>query len=620
MFHRAVLRYVHWRRDGWNCRQEFTVTTPRHFWDAVYELCKGKVTLFAVSACGFDDLTLCEVNRELDAGRLNVGHVVRDDSAEDSPGDGTRRTFRGRHYEGNPPDVLYALTPNGPLRAVGLRNYVPSPIRSLAQRAGVQHHPTAPGEPRSLIRDWSAEQLADVTEKTITHLLDWWRYGECGPWRDTTPQLALSLFKRHYLSHRLLIHANEDARTLEREATHGPRQTVWYYGRIGRPGRLRKTDQPPPDPENYPSEPGPTYRVDVRSQYPFLMRQHCFPSVLMGTRGPSDPREVEDLLPLWGIIARVQLRTDVAEYPFRDNDLTTYPTGCFVTTLAGPELAQAYRERAVAAVYAYARYELKPTFRAFADFLWRRRCEYRAAGNDSGELWAKLFGNSFAGKLTQKPGRWKPRPDAPPRKRWGITHVKTAGSDVWHVERGIAGQREVWDKDAASQPVCPAAFAYLTAYSRLQMRALRELLHPRMVYGQHTDCLWVNEAGYEKLTAEGKIEPNELGGLRPSDPIQFLQFLGPSHRYADGRWTAGGIAEGFHVMRHCRFHVTMMFNTNRGKDVRLRTTVHEFNGVKTIAHVRRPHSIGPDGWAVPFYHAPPVGDNPTSPEAPTRQA
>ena len=605
------MSYTHWRRSGWNCRRSFVVGTPAEFWSVVYDLCRGRVTLFAVSPCGWDDLTLCDVGKELDSGRLKLWTTPECPATRIKASTGEEKGFKGRFYCGNPPDVLYALTPHGPVRAVGLKNYVPSSLATLARRLGIPHRPTGPDEPRTLIRGWSAEQAQMTTEGTIHGLLNWWRYGECGPWRDTTPQLALSLFKSKYLSHRLLVHADDEARRIEREAAFGPRQSVWFYGDIGTGRRPARDEQPPPDPESYDPHPGPCYRVDVRSQYPHLMSMHPFPSVLMGTRGETDPREVNDLLALWGIVASVQLQTTRAEYPQRKDGLTCYPTGVFTTTLAGPELRRAFDEGAVKRVWRFARYELKPVFRDYARFLWDRRREYRDKGDDGGELWAKLMGNSFAGKLMQRPGRWKSAPNTLPRKRWGYTLVKRADTGTWFAERGIAGQREVWDETAEGQPIAPAAFAYLTAYSRCQMRELRERLSPKDVFAQHTDCLWITEAGMEKLTELDLIQPDQLGGLRPSKPVSYMRFLSPSHRYADGRWTAGGIAEGFHVMKHCRFHVTMTLNANRGKDVRRSALVKERNTVKELLHVKRPSGVGSDGWAVPWhYHSAP---DPTGP-------
>jgi hypothetical protein len=563
--------------------------------------------LFVVSPHGWDDLTLVDVTGELNAGRV----TLRSDNrvSPDGPDDGSckRKTFTGKLLAGGPPDVLYAMTANGPFRAVGLRNYVPSPIRSLAVRLGLKLIPTAPGDVRSLTRDVSAEDAANVTEGTFCQLADWWRLGQCGPFRDTTPQLALSLFKRSHLSHRLLIHDDDDARSLERDAILGPRQSVWFFGDIGERRAWDKAKQPPPDQDKTPPHPGPVYRVDVRSQYPFLMREHSFPSRLMSTGGEIAPGEVLDLLPVWGIIAAVQLQTERPEYPLRLKDFTCYPVGTFSTVLAGPELVRAFAENAVKRVYRFARYELKPVFREFGSFLWQRRCEYRARGDESGELWAKLLGNSFAGKWAQKPGRFKLDNSQPPRKKWGVTFITDSETGELTIERGIGGHRQVWDTSHSTTAIAPAAFAYLTAYSRLQMRNLRELLSPRDVFAQHTDCLWVTEAGLEKLVQLDKIQPDELGGLKLTGPFSYMRFLGPSHRYCDGLWTAGGIAEGFHVMKHCQFHLTYQANPNRGKNLKRRGWIKEHNTVKHLANVKRPCGTGPDGWAVPLRYERPAG-------------
>ena len=591
---------ANWRRKTWTGTVRTTHRTAAEFWQYVYVLCKQKGLLTIVSPTCMDDLTLLNVWKQLDLGLIRLGSVPGFQVGDVDPWTKTGKPFRGQIIQGNPPDVLYAMTGNGPFKALSLRNYVNTPLAEHAKTFGIPHSPPLKDAPRALVGEWAAADVATVTLKTMQTLIDFWRAGDCGPWRNTTAQLSISLFRRHFLSHRLLRHDDDRADAVERAAAHGPRQSVWFFGDIGQHPGFDRYPLAPPDPATYPPHPGPTIRVDVRSQYPFLMHQRPFPERLRRYLNQTTPAHLIDLLTVYGVIATVRLKTAQPEFPKKLTRYTAYPVGEFTTTLAGPELLHALTTGAVQSVGPTAVYELKPVFRAFAEYLWRSRVAYRARGDGSGELWSKLLGNSFAGKLAPKRGRWVLKPNTAPRHPWGIYHVTHGDGSGCTQERGIAGHREVWDRSATGHAISRASFAYLTAYSRSMMRELRELLAAHDVFAQHTDCLWVSEAGFEKLTELDKICPEEFGGLKPSPPVTHCRFLSAAHRYEDGRWTVAGIADGFQVMRHCRFKSTVQMNRHRHEPLAKAGKVQDVPITRSLAAMDHPCNIGPDGWAIPF--------------------
>lgn len=599
VFRRVHCTYSTYRRGHWlpGCDRSFG--TRAEFWRWAVSLMRAKSILFLVTPHGMDDMTLLDVEGQLSNRTLRLWSTPARSVYRSDPDKERRRKFSGHFLANNPPDILYAMGPTGPVKCYGLRNYYPSCLSELADTFHVPPDPPTDSSIRSLTARWTAAGAARVTRAAMHGLCDWWRANDAGPWRDTTPALALSLFKRRFLSHRLLVHTDEEARELERAASFGPRQAVWFYGDIGPHPGFRRKGQPPPEKAPYPSLPGPCYRVDVRSQYPHLMRQHTFPAVLRGVTGRSNPDHLRDLLGLWGCIAEVTIRSYRGEFPSKAGGTNVYPVGRFTTTLAGPELLDALDREEVEAVGRVARYEMKPLFREYGGHLWAQRAVAREDHDGAGEMFLKLLANSFVGKMTRRPGKFVRDTRRAPRKEWGWTTVIDHETRETTHERGIAGHREVWDKDATTTPVCPAAFAYMTAYSRLQMVALRGLLDPGDVYAQHTDCLWVSEDGLAKLTAAGKIQPDQLGGLKPSEPITYQRFLTPSHRYADGEWTAGGIAEGFLVKRHCQFHATIRVNNNRGKDVRRKARVADHRITRNLSNIDRPYDIDEYGWMIP---------------------
>lgn len=611
---RAVhLIYAEYRGGKWSAGQRSTFRTVREWWDYVYGLCRRGSLLYLVSPILIDDLTLLDVWTEIDRHRIELETPAEVTVGPGGNVSGAKKGFVGRILTGNPPDVLVGMTRNGPLKGLSLKNYLDSPLRAVAERFKLPVGRKRVKGERSLLLDIDGLDGAEVTGATFRGLCDWWRAGECGPWRDTAAQLSLSLFKTRFLGERVFIHENPSASFLEREGIHGGRISAWYFGDVGPHPGDRPTREAPPEPSHYPPEPGPVWKVDVRSQYPYCMSAFPFPTVLNAVWKETTVRHLEATLKVWGAIARVRIRTKIPEYPLRTKRWTTYPTGEFVTTLAGPELIRAIHEGAVLRVYEVARYELTNCFREYANWLWERRRECRANGDHTGEEWTKLLALSFGGKLAQKPGRWVLKPGTKPRHRWGVYHVQDADNGLYRRERGIGGRRQVWDTERKGKATAPAAFAYLTAYGRLQMRELRELLSHREVYAQHTDCLFVSESGYERLTMLDKIQPDQFGGLKPDGPYTYCRFFSPAHRYVDGRWKVGGIADGFRVLKRARFKSRIGLNPHRGTMPSASGVVKQATIVRDLSGITPPSGVGPDGWAVPFHHAERTGEFPDPP-------
>jgi hypothetical protein len=609
-FRRVHFCYSVFKRASWGKEEWGHADSPRKWWDHVYNRASDGHVLTLVSPCGFDDLTLLDVQNEMEHNRLRLWCTPGVKTETTDRQTGFAKRFRGRMMTGNPPDVLVVMSNAGPIRCLSLENYTTATLDELAESAGLACRGTTSAPVCSLVRGWCAKDAAAVASATFRSLCDWWRTGQCGPWRDTISQLSISLFKRHYLKHRILIHDDPDATRLELAALHGPRQSVWFFGDIGEhPGR-NAHQQAPPDRSNYPPEPGPCWRADVRSQYPFLLTHGPFPSRLMGTAGEMPPEHLRAMLRVWGAVARVRIRTGRAEFPLKGDKYTTYPTGTFTTTLAGPELIDALDAGEVERVYEVAHYQLDDAYAEFGRWLWETRLQYRRTGDTAGETWTKLMGNSFVGKHAQKPGRWIDLPGTEPRQRWGVYFVALANGGGVAAERGIAGHRQTWDRNATGRAIGRAVFAYVTSLARLQMRALRRLLAPHEVYAQHTDCLWVSESGYERLVQVGKIQPEEFGGLKATGPHAYMRFLSPAHRYCDGRWTVGGIAEGFAVAEHCRFSAEFRCNPDRKTMTGERGTVSIHRRTLNLSAVGTPSQIGSDGWAVPWHHAPTTDNTP----------
>lgn len=587
-------RGLHWHEP---IRQR--IKTARAWWDWLERLARPGSPLWLVSLDLFNDLCLAGMFGEHARGNLLLQSHPESQGDVSTLAQQSQRGFRGRIVARNPPDIVHLRNSRGYLRGVSLRNYTQADALELIESAGLTVRHRRRHEPRTALGEYPTDLLAETCLVTWRGLVQWWTENECGPWRETAAQLSLSAYKTRFCTVKLLMHHDQDAQDIERMACHGARASVWYLGDCGRVPSVRQVTQAPPPRFHCKPIPGPVFRLDVRSQYPYLLAQHQFPIRLVGRWVDPDLTKVRATLRYYGVIAWVRLKTDQAEYPVHRDNRTLYPTGEFSTVLAGPELARALDEGAVRSVGHCLHYEMSPAYSDYANWCWSQRDRCRRAGDRVGELWAKTLANSFSGKLAQRGGRWVPYPECPSQRDWGFEWVWDIPSQSAHAVRFIAGTPERWDRTARKSSVSPATFAYLTAYGRCMMRDLRALAGPRQVIAQDTDCLWVTPLGFDRLKSHGKIAPGSFGGLKIENIIKYIRFLSPRHYYQDGTWVLSGVAEGFEALGQSRFRERRVINHQRhivdGPTPRIKTITRDLD----FSLLAGRYAQTEDGWTIP---------------------
>jgi hypothetical protein len=344
------------------------------------------------------------------------------------------------------------------------------------------------------------------------------------------------------------------------------------------------------------SVPGPVTHFDVRSMYPFLMRQNAFPVKLISYREDLDVKAVGELLAAYGVVARVTISSQSAEYPYRVGERIAYPVGTFTTVLCGPELAAAVAAGEVRAVHAASTYKLDRPFAGFVDVLLSERYAARARGDWVAELCCKLVANSLAGKLAQRRGRWARASSEDEPGVWGESFRINYQTGVIVKHRHVAGIAWRWTDDETGRGPHTAAFAYLASYGRAWMRRVRETLPARSVVSQDTDGVWTLPAGTAVLEAAPQLVGEAPGQLSKKGTGSNCRWFGPRHYCVDGSW----VLSGFHKFRvdEAGFTVTERVDTTLWTSRTTRApaqTVH-YDRVKNLPVDIGLGSVAPDGW------------------------
>jgi hypothetical protein len=426
-----------------------------------------------------------------------------------------------------------------------------------------------------------------------------WVASDSGTWRDTVSQMGVSLWRRKFMTHKVCRHGDDQASELETACLHGGRASCWYFGDIGWRLSLDADCETPPPISDYPAIVDTIHRLDVRAMYPALLKGKEFPVRLLGIESEVSADRIGSICKHWGVLARVRLETSVDEFPVRLAHRTVYPIGSFDTVLAGPELAYAAEIGAIRRVFTLARYEMKPAFAAYADYLLTERMRLIDSGDKIAEDFVKRLSNSFGGKFAQRSTYWETRPHWVPPVEWGRWLRKDEATRTYTNCRVIAGLVQERVTGRAGSSLLAAVFAYLTSYGRTQMRELRQRLSPQSVISQDTDGLWITGGELEFAQKRAICGQGEPGELRLVDSHTFARFYDAQHYYVGGSWTLAGYSDGFKVRADGFVEHDNECNPIRSSPCKPPTRTTRTRKHTRLARVSTLQAIGKDGWAKP---------------------
>lgn len=441
-------------------------------------------------------------------------------------------------------------------RWIGARNYWPDgwDSRGTGRRSGdnPQTVPTGakPGAPRGDVSD--ANRLC----ARFVVLCQWWGRIATAALGSTAAQLAWGILRSDASSRALCTHNDDDVHRLERCAAHGGRASVWYCGEVGANTGHREPSTLESSGVHVARTHGPVTHVDVTSMYPALLRDRTYPLSLRHVYGEMRPSDVLGLADGGGVIARVTVRSTAGEYPHRRGDRTIYPIGTFTTTLAGPDLSRLRHDGEILKVHMVAVYNMGRPFQGAMTKLLDERGRAKLCGDKDASAFAKLVANSLGGRLALHQGGWVRDSERDEPGRWGEYHSMSTVTGTGIRWRYLCGACWRWDDTKEARGPHTSAFAYLTAYGRQRMRAIRESLPARSVVSQDTDGLYLLQTAVDALRAEGISGESSPGQLRITASADSGRWYGPRHYRFGAQWVLSGFAPHLPPDSNLRFSYT----------------------------------------------------------------
>jgi hypothetical protein len=508
--------------------------------------------------------------------------------------------FNGLILSGKPDIVKYRI--NGRSFAwVSAGQYFVSSEESIARSLGYKWPVSGELNDSSDTVLRTSSERAFLWLRAFQTLADWWQDIDGGPWGMTVASMSMNFLRHRIGKQEILKHDNDTVKLLEESAIFGGRRSLWFYGNIGTTDDWQKLGSQRPPRSTYPEIRKSITHIDVRSMYPWILSSMAFPVKLLAHYNCGNASDLADMLKKHGVIARVRIKTDVPEFPYRTGENTTYPIGEITTTLCGPELQSAIDAGMIQHVYSWSCYQLGTPFRKSALELLKYRLDAKRSENKAWEMYVKHLSNAMAGKLAQRRHNWIERVDKPAQVEWGFWTEIDATTGAHKVYRAIAGM--VWERVDVSTPDRPmsAAFAYLTSYGRYIMRTVRALAPSHNVLSQDTDGIWILDNALSNMPIDSQGLEGIPGDLRITYQSMIGRFFSPQHYWTQLGWTLAGFNRPFVEEGSATIHYSESSSYIAGATTIPKRRIYEKENVSYLHKITKEGNIAENGWLVPQY-------------------
>lgn len=396
-----------------------------------------------------------------------------------------------------------------------------------------------------------------------------------GCYRKTLAGQSFEGFKHRFLQSWVLVHNNEDAYHLEREAYKGGRTECFFIGEMS----------------------GERFSmIDVNSMYPFVMKKFKYPRMLCFFSRNVSVSQLRGLLKDYLCIAKVRIKISspcIALHRAR----TIFPVGTFTVSLTTPELKWVLRHGEILEVFEVSCYDSADLFTSYVDYFYNLKNEAKSSGDGISYLIAKLFMNSLYGKFGQKSslveevGKYKGdfnKMCTEVDEQGNVCNTAYISGKIWRISEAVG---ESFDS-------FPAIAAHVTAYARMYMHELIMRVGYDRVFYCDTDSLLVRSSD---LAAFADItDPLKLGNVGVECETEKILIrglkdydLGVESRIKGVKKSAVEVAPS--VFRQDQF---MKFRGLLRKGVSNHAIVRS-----TLKHLRRQYEkgvVGEDGFVSPY--------------------
>lgn len=332
----------------------------------------------------------------------------------------------------------------------------------------------------------------------------------------TLASQSFRAYRHKFMPDNIVLHNDENATKLERNAYSGGRVEAWYIGQL-----FYKT----------------YYKLDVNSMYPFVMKDKLYPVELVSYTEDISIEKLQLLLSSYYCIAEVELNTLENPYAYKAKYKLIFPIGKFTTTLHHTELLYALSENHITHINKVAIYKQGDIFSNFVSYFYAIKQQADKEDNQVLRFQAKIILNSLYGKFGQKEIVSRIIDNKGDYKITRLVgYSETLGKSVTTTYLG--NKLEIKYSGGESTYSFPAIAGAVTAYARMYLYQMMKIAGFSNVFYCDTDSLIVNSAGLYNLSEY--INNEQLGMLKVEDYTNQVIIRGcKDYTFGDDNKTKG---------------------------------------------------------------------------------
>lgn len=416
----------------------------------------------------------------------------------------------------------------------------------------------------------------EIIKEYILHWVRFLRKYDFGSMMLTSASQALTTFRYKFLRREIFIHHIPLVTKAERAC---------YFG-----GRCEMLYNKPVNEQ--------IYKLDFNAFYSSVEKGNQYPIDFFGVDTNISIEKLEEYLSKHGVIAEVDIKTNINCVPHRGERLT-FPIGTWTGTYAAPELKLFLERKLITRVHVVYLYHTADIFSEYVDELYELRLKFKHEKKKVDETCIKLLLASLYGKFGQKEiediviGTCDPML-AYSEYGWNATAKKFM---TYTYFMGDISIKSTTDENSIN--AFPAISAYITSYGRVIMQKTIELAGEKNIFYMDTDSVITNEKGYQKL--KHLLDEDKLGYLKIEKEANFFHALGAKDYIMGDEIKIKGIKKDAVQIGETTFMQNHFLKT-RGL---MREKITDGAGIKkvtkTLTREYKKGVIGKDGWVLPNY-------------------
>lgn len=403
------------------------------------------------------------------------------------------------------------------LKVVDTMSIWPMPIERVAALFGSQLREMPEWDERDETWMSYAWQANKVLRDAATSYMAWIEREDLGKLAVTGNGQAFTAYRRRFMTSGILVHHNEDARAMEREAAYTGRCEAMYHG----PVMGDSVDEW--DFSNAHTNIGLHYNVPVWPAFPVTGNE------LSAYKFVSNDQTV---------LAEVEIETDEPVVPCRVDGRIIWPTGKFVSTLWYPELEQLESSGGRYRMLKGCVYRTAPVLSAWAAWILGQL----EADDSAVPAWRKTilkrWGNVLVGRFGMRYPKWR---HIGVSTRSDAFHLPVVYADTDEEVAMAQVGYDLFETEGMTEPryAAPMITSYIMSVMRAKLwRVLKDATDVRVLYVD-TDSLLVPRGDREKMQRIAGTWNGE--NLRLKRSWDRVTILGPRQVVADGILKVAGL-------------------------------------------------------------------------------